>query len=461
MWTRVQDVWRNWFSRADNRPQTTEEVPGEAGDRHLALARESLSALMADDRVPDRIRDALQEDYQAVRSLLDKIENGAVHIAAFGRVSTGKSSLLNALTGEPRFAVSPLHGDTRRADMQSWEEYDSGGVYLIDTPGLGEWGGESREATAQSTARRADIVLFVADGDLTRSELAELESIRAAGRPVVLVLNKMDLHTADERALLRSTVSERVGDLVSPQDIVQVSASPVPVTVIQEAADGSETESLRLAEPDVAALKTRIWEILERDGKSLCAINASVFAGQLSDEVARHLIDARRLVAERVVRTYCLAKGVAVAVNPIPVADILAAASIDAGLVVHLARVYDLPLNRTEAGSLVRVILTQLAALMGTVWAVHLASSALKLGTGGLSVIVTAGAQGAIAYYSTYVVGKVAEAWLAGGKSWGEGGPKLVVRRILDDVDRDSVLSQARDEILASLGSDGLRESKT
>ena len=51
-----------------------------------------------------------------------------------------------------------------------------------------------------------------------------------------------------------------------------------------------------------------------------------------------------------------IAKGVAVAVNPIPVADILAAASIDAGLVLHLAKVYDLPPNRTEAGALVGVL---------------------------------------------------------------------------------------------------------
>ena len=74
------------------------------------------------------------------------------------------------------------------------------------------------------------------------------------------------------------------------------------------------------------------------------------------------------------------------------------------------------------------------------------------MGTGGLSTIVTAGAQGAVAYYSTYIVGRVAAEYLAKGKSWGEGGPKRVVKTILDDLDRDTVLRDAKREIRARLG---------
>jgi GTPase len=147
-----------------------------------------------------------------------------------------------------------------------------------------------------------------------------------------------------------------------------------------------------------------------------------------------------------------VAKGVAVAFNPIPVADLFAAAFIDVGMVMHLSRVYDLPVSSNEAGSLVRVIVAEAALLMGTVWALHFVSSALKVGTAGLSTIVTAGAQGAVAYYSTYVVGRIAGEYLAQGKSWGDGGPKQVVREILDSLDRDTVLSEAKREIQARLG---------
>jgi hypothetical protein len=109
-------------------------------------------------------------------------------------------------------------------------------------------------------------------------------------------------------------------------------------------------------------------------------------------------------------------------------------------------------LNQKEAGSIIKVIVAESAALMGTVWALHFVSSALKVGTIGLSTILTAGAQGSIAYYSTYLVGQAAAKYLAQGKSWGDGGPKLVVKQILDSLDRDTVLRDAKREIQARLG---------
>ena len=178
-------------------------------------------------------------------------------------------------------------------------------------------------------------------------------------------------------------------------------------------------------------------------------MNASLFAADLSDQVGRRILAARREIGDKLVRTYCVGKGIAVAFNPVPVADLFAAAFIDVGMVVHLSRVYGLPLSKKEAGTLVGVIVAESAALMGTVWALHFVSSALKVGTAGLSTVVTAGAQGAVAYYSTYVV---AAEYLAKGKSWGEGGPKRVVKRILDDLDRDTVLRDAKREIRARLG---------
>ncbi|MFN3786679.1 MAG: GTP-binding protein HSR1, partial [Thiothrix sp.] len=53
--------------------------------------------------------------------------------------------------------------------------------------------------------------------------------------------------------------------------------------------------------------------------------------------------------------------------------------------------------------------------------------------------------------YSTLVVGRVAEEWLVNGKSWGDAGPKLTVARILESLDRDSILSEAREEIMGYL----------
>ncbi len=362
--------------------------------------------------------------------MLDKLEHGHVHIAAFGRVGVGKSSLLNALLGEPRFSASPLHGETREAGRAVWTTAGDGGVFLIDTPGIDEIGGEEREQAARDAADRADLLIFVVEGDMTGSELDVLGHMAGQGRPLLLVLNKSDRYSMAELEQLRRRLEERTRGLIASENIIPVAADP-------RAGRASDVEGLR----------SRLWSILESEGKTLAAMNASIFAGHLSEAVGRRVVEVRKQVADRVVRTYCVAKGVAVAFNPVPVADLAAAALVDAGMVVHLSRVYGLPLTRNEAGSLISVILTQMAALMGAVWAVHLLSSALKLGTGGASVLLTAGAQGAVAYYSTYVVGRAAERYFSLGKSWGDGGPRAVVAEILESVDRRSILKQAQQEL--------------
>ncbi len=425
---------------------------GSGGEDHLGLARESLRELIDDSRLPEGVRESLAQDYEAVNAMLDKLEHGHLHLSALGRVSTGKSSLLNALIGAERFSVSPVHGETRRSSMQAWDEAREGGVFLIDTPGLDEAGGEDRESLAREVAGRSDLVMFVLDGDVTETELAALRAVLATGRPVLVVLNKSDLYTADELGALLQSVRTKTAGLIDPQHVIAAAAQPRPQTVYRVDADGSETPTTRPRAPDVAELRLRLWEILEAEGKTLAALNASLFAADLSDQVGRRILAARAELGERLVRTYCIGKGIAVAFNPVPVADLFAAAFIDVGMVVHLSKVYGLPLSRSEAGSIVRVIVAESAALMGTVWALHFVSSALKVGTIGLSTILTAGAQGAIAWYSTYLVGQAAAEYLAKGKSWGAGGPKQVVRQILETLDRDTVLRDARREIQARLG---------
>jgi uncharacterized protein (DUF697 family) len=352
--------------------------------------------------------------------------------------------VLNALLGEARFTTSPLHGETREAGFAAWQEERTGGIFLVDTPGIDEIGGEQREAAAREAAGRADLLLFVVEGDLTASEIAALDLLLAARRPVIVVLNKIDRYTEEEQARLVARIAERTRGRVDPANIIPVSAAPRPGPA------GTDAPA-----PDVDALRDRLWEVLENEGKSLAAMNATVFASNLSAAIGAKVVAARREVAEKLVRTYCLAKGIAVAFNPVPVADLVAAALIDGSMVVHLSRLYNLPLTRSEAGSLVRVIVTQMAALMGTVWATHFVSSALKLGTGGMSIMLTAGAQGAVAWYSTYVVGRAAERYFAQGKSWGDGGPELVIREILESVDRESLLRQARSELRERLAVGG------
>jgi small GTP-binding protein len=445
----ARDWWRDLRARFTRTPQA--EPSGQAGSGHVAQASEALRALLDDPSIPAAVRGELNSDFAQIEALLDKLAAGELHIAVFGRVSVGKSALGNALLGRDAFATGVLHGTTRARDAQRWQEVAGQGLHLIDTPGINELSGEERERLAYDVAALSDLVIFVVDGDMTQVELAALSTLAQTRRPLLLVLNKADRYDDDERERLLARLREHATGLVQPQDVIACAARPADKRVVEISADGREREFRIVQAADVAALAARLTSIAEREGKTLAALNAGLFAGELSDRVAARVAAARRELADKVIRNYCLAKGVAVALNPIPVADLLAAASLDVALVVHLGKVYGLPLTRAEAGTLIGTICAQLAALMGAIWGVHLVASALKGVSAGLSTVVTAGAQGAMAWYATELVGRGAERYLLQGKSWGEQGAKRAVAEIVASLDRDSILREARSAIMARL----------
>ncbi len=445
----MRALWQRLRRGLDGRGQAAS--PASAGDAHTNLATASLRALLDDASIPAAVRSGLAADFARLESMLARLERGELHIAVFGRVSVGKSALANALLGEDAFAVGVLHGTTREASERSWREVAGSGVHLIDTPGIDELDGEARERLAFEVAEVSDLVIFVVDGDMTQRERDALVTLGQTDRPLLLALNKADRYGEDERERLLQRLREHAAGHVQPEDVVAISAQPAPLKRLRVDADGIEQAELVERMPDLDTLRERLTAVLEREGRTLAALNASLFAGRVSDQVATRIAAARRELAGKLIRQYCLAKAVAVALNPVPVADLLAAGALDAALVMHLGRVYGLPLTKKEAGSLIAVIFAQLAALMGAIWGVHLVASALKGLSAGLSTVVTAGAQGALAWYATELVGRAAEKYLVGGKSWGDLGPKRAVADIVASLDRDSILREARSEILKRL----------
>jgi GTP-binding protein Era len=439
-WNPVQSVLRKWRSRA-------EKGESPKPDHHLLTANRHIRELVGNTDIPASVRQELAVEFGEIEAISEKLRHGEIHIAAFGRVGVGKSSLLNALLQRQTFRTSPLHGETLGEDRAGWQSLKDGNVILIDTPGIDELEGAEREQLAVRVSRRADIILMVCEGDLTRSEIRALEAIRATGRMVILVLNKADRYTAAERELLLSRLRARCEHLLPARHVIAASADPKPETVLRVDASGREIETQRPVPPDTVELKNFLWRLLEKEGQSLSALNAAMFTSELDGKIATRIVAARRSAAEKIIRKYCIGKGVLVALNPVPVTDLLAAAGSDIAMVVHLGEVYGFGLSRREASKLLLTISGQLLALMGAYWGVNLVSSAMKTASAGLSTALTAASQGALAWYATYLTGKMAQTWFSRGKSWGREGPRDTARSILASLDRDSVIRMAREDI--------------
>ncbi len=424
-------------------------------EQHLINAGQQIQTLLSDTSVPSAVRQELFQEFAEIEAISEKLQHSEIHIAAFGRVGTGKSSLLNALLGREVFSTSPLHGETRAQQRSHWDSVNSDHVVLIDTPGIDELEGEAREELARSVARVSDIVLMVCEGDLTETEFRAVRNLAGRKRPLLLVLNKSDRYGAGELDSLLEHLRDRCSEFIEPDNILAASADPRPEQIIRVDAAGHEHPLERPRKPDIKNLKARLWNILEKEGKTLAALNAALFTNELDGRIAEKIVYARKTVADKIIRNYCLAKGLVVAVNPIPVADLLAAAGTDVAMVIHLGNVYGFRLSRREASKLLLTISAQMLLLMSAYWGVNMVSAAMKTISAGMSAALTAGAQGTLAWYATYVTGNAAATWFAKGKSWGTEGPKDTINEILSSLDQDSILQSARYDIVSKLKKTG------
>jgi uncharacterized protein (DUF697 family) len=165
--------------------------------------------------------------------------------------------------------------------------------------------------------------------------------------------------------------------------------------------------------------------------------------------------------ANRLIWNFALAKGAAVALNPIPVADLAGGLAVDVGMIVALSRVYGIPLTRRTAASLVRDMMLALGAMGLVDVASRILASGIKSSLAGLTVLsgglaapLTALGYGAIGLgqaatgaSTSYVLGQGAKTYLRQGCQWGPRGIKTVIHQILVQAKADSVIDRLRDDL--------------
>ncbi|WP_294614078.1 [FeFe] hydrogenase H-cluster maturation GTPase HydF [uncultured Bacteroides sp.] len=122
-----------------------------------------------------------------------------LQIALFGRRNSGKSSLVNALTGQDTVLVSPIPGTTTDPVTKAMEIHPLGPCLFIDTPGFDDEGelGEMRVERTLKVIEKTDIALFLCEnGD--EEEQVWIKRLKERNIPVVLILNKSDIRPDTE-----------------------------------------------------------------------------------------------------------------------------------------------------------------------------------------------------------------------------------------------------------------------
>ncbi len=129
-------------------------------------------------------------------SLNDTPKSDRIHIGIFGKRNAGKSSIINAITGQSLAIVSDIKGTTTDPVQKAMELLPLGPVMVIDTPGIDDLGelGEKRVEKSYQVLNKTDIALLVVDGTLglQAEDKKIISSFKERKLPYLIIINKSD-----------------------------------------------------------------------------------------------------------------------------------------------------------------------------------------------------------------------------------------------------------------------------
>jgi len=326
------------------------------------LTRETLEQRIERDREQGLdVRQALDELHERRERELSR----SIHVAFFGQVSTGKSALIRALAPGARAESDARAGTTRAVAHHDWHTRADDRLVLTDAPGLDEAGG--LDAAARDEARRAHIVVYVADGDLTASQYRELDTLLALEKPTVVALNKSDRYDEAELAAVRARLEKR---LAGRAPVVPVIAGGRETVVRRR--DGRDVSETRERPARVAELAEELQRELDRDPEMLARLrDSAVFqlaAEKLDTEERRH----RERESERIIQRYARRAVVGALASVTPGSDLVIQGALGTVMLRELAKLHevsvrDLDLDRflELAGGRVRKTTAVLLAVAG------------------------------------------------------------------------------------------------
>jgi len=357
-------------------------------------------------------RDALERELQRVQQLSFKIGDATLRtqvqdkataialnlqknhfqIVVFGTGSAGKTAVINALLDRDAGKTDAAIGTTiarqeyrhldhgldqkldRKLDRKWADQKFKRQISLVDTSGIQEMGqlGRQHECSAIQDAQNADLLIFVAAGDLTNTEYQELERLAQLGKRLILAFNKTDLYLPSDRQLILEQLQHHTRAFLQAIDIVAIAAKPNPIKVRQYAnPDVSNLGNTELSlqewweelPADVISLKERIESILSNEWEELLIQNTHFQIEGLLQEIESAINQQRRKDAKVIIQRYQAIAATTVFANPIPVIDLLAGAAINTQMLMDLAKVYERSLNWSQAQQYALIIAQNLLQL--------------------------------------------------------------------------------------------------
>ncbi len=214
-----------------------------------------------------------------IEQLQERKESGRIYVALFGNVSTGKSSIVKSLLPDAKIDINVRGGSTQEIKQYTWKSTSGDELVLTDLPGRNEADGTLDEM-AEEEAIRAQVVVYVTDSDLSRTQFDDIQQLQSYGKPMVVALNKSDRFNDEEKALISKRFTEQFADdsgkIKSIKQVFVQSGGEEEIIRIHP--DGREEKVIRERKADVSALAEALQDEIDSQSDVLESLrDASVF----------------------------------------------------------------------------------------------------------------------------------------------------------------------------------------
>lgn len=281
----------------------------------------------------EKYEEAYERAYDEKHAEFDKISQEKLIISLFGSVNAGKSQTINSLTGIKYTEVKARAGWTKEISLFELKE----GVFIADTPGLHDIDEKISNKASSFVEKNSDIVLFFLNAavGVTRHDKEAYDTVRALGKEVIVVLNKIDALDED--------------DIIEVIEQIKEELETEPIAISAKKAIGLEK------------LNEKIVSILETKGKDLLFLKVSRY----KEKTVTDWINAASVSAA------------GIGAIPVPGSDIVPLTTLQVGLAMKIAYIYGITPTKADVMKLVASTVTGSIGKQAARWAI----TALK-GTG-------------------------------------------------------------------------------
>ena len=376
-----------WLSKKPRLPQVerlplsplkkeTVENAIEQVNNTVALLESEIGA----EDVDPTIAASLVQIKDAVGKLPEGFEREEVKIAIAGGKKVGKSSLMSVLQSLDIAAKT------------TWLETNA--LFTEKT---------ATHLQAATEIYKCDLVLFLTGEDVTESERQFLEQLQRVYQRALLVWNKQDQYSTEERLEIRQLLWQRVKAFIPLEDVIPIAAAPYPITVRRHQADGSIAETQEQPAAQIVPLEQRLQAVLAQERESLVWGTLWRQAIDLQQQTQKTLNQVRRIRALPIIEQYQWIGAAAAFANPVAAIDLLATIAISGQMLMDLSGIYQQKLSLSQAQAAAGTI----GKLMVQLGLVELSSQAIAglLKSNALTYVAGGMIQGVSAAYLTRLAG--------------------------------------------------------